>query len=186
MAKPPKTPRPQKPPILPARADHVINPTIGLIQEKLIGRAVVEWAKLEACMGDAIQKMLGLDFEYGRIVTGRLDATNLIRMLREVGNLYFEEADFHSLSTICDKIDMRREDRNLIVHGTWGRSDDNTAPMALSLRIKGDPSEIVSETFPGERMKAIIADTLSLKWELIRLVKLDVLPSKPPEQPPST
>jgi len=137
-------------------------------------------------MGDAIQKMLGLDLEYGRIITGRLDATNLIRMLREIGGLYFEEPDFHTLWTICDKIDILREDRNLIVHGTWGRSDDSSAPMALSLRIKGDPNEIISETFPRERMNAIISNILSLKWDLIRLVKLDVPPSRPPEQPPST
>lgn len=172
MPKPPKTPRPQRPPIQPPNPLDQAEPTIGLIQEKLIGRAVVEWAKLEACMGGAIHSLLGIEFMYGRIVTSRLDATNLIKMLREVGALKLEESDFHKLGVLCDKIDIRREDRNLIVHGSWGRNKGSNIPMALSLRIKGGPNEVVSETFPDTRMKEIIADIQSLKWDLIHLLKL--------------
>jgi hypothetical protein len=183
MTKPPKTPRPQKPPIQPPDPNHVSDPTIGLVQEKLIGRAVVEWAKLEACMGDAIQELACMEFEVGRIFTARMDATSLLRTLREIGSLKLSESDFHALSQICDKIDIRREDRNLIVHGTWGRTVGQNTAFAISLRIKSDPSVVVSETFPHRRMKEIISDIQSLKWVLIRLMKLGE-PRGPRYEPP--
>lgn len=183
MAKPPKTPRPQKPPIQPPDPTHVSDPTIGLLQERLIGRAVVEWAKLEASMGDAIRKLSGMNFEIGRVFIARMDATALLRTLREIGQLTLPEKDFHALSQICDKIDIRREDRNLIVHGTWGRKAGQTTAFAMSLRIKSDPNVVVSETFPYTRMREIISDILSLKWELIRLVKIDEWLDTPPGQP---
>ncbi len=186
MTKPPKTPRPQKPPIQPyERTEGPLISSIGLVHEKLIGRVVTQWSVLEACMGGAIHCLLKVDFEAGRYVTARMDATALIRILRELGQLRLPEADFHKLSVLCDRIDMRREDRNLIIHGTWGRTDIHYEPHALSLRIKPDnPGQIVSETFPRERMIQIISDIQSLRRELVELLKLDELLDKLPEPPP--
>ena len=127
MAKPPKVPRPVKPPIQPPRPGQIADPTIGLIQEKLIGRTVVEWSKLEACMEDGIWHLLNVPIETGRILTARLDAVVKIRLLRELGERLLPESNWHELSQILDKIDIRREDRNFIGHGTWGRSD--VAPL---------------------------------------------------------
>jgi hypothetical protein len=186
MTKPPKTPRPPKPPIKPAHPNHVPDPTIGLIQQKLIGRVIVEWAKLEACMGDAIHKLAGIEFEVGRIFTARLDAVTLLKTLRELGSLQLPESEFHQLSTICDKINIRRDDRNLITHGTWGRTKGQNDAFAVSLRIKSDdPSDVVSETFPHRRMKEITSDILSLKWDLIGLMKLREPLGTRYEPPPS-
>src|SRR5712672_1255861 len=118
MEKPPKTPRPKKPPIQRhVPGDEGIN-SIGMIQEKLIGRFVVEWAKLEACMGDAITDLFGVEFTYGRLIVSRMDATGLIKMLRDAGALRLPQRDFHKISLICDRIDILRDDRNLIVHGS--------------------------------------------------------------------
>jgi hypothetical protein len=186
MTKPPKTPRPQKSPILPSSPNDVPDPTIGLVQEKLIGRVVVEWAKLEGCMVDSILELSGLEFEVGRIFTSRMDATALIRTLREIGQLKLLEHDFHALAQICDKIDIKRDDRNLIVHGTWGRTVGQNTAFAISLRVKSKPSEVVSETFPHIRMKEIISEIQSLKWDLIRLLKLDASTRANPRPPPSS
>ena len=146
----------------------------------------MEWAKLEGCLTDAIALLAGMEFEVARVFTSRMDATTLIKSLRELGKLKLQENEFHALSVICDKIDIRREDRNLITHGTWGREAGQIEGYALSLRIKGDPSEVVSETFPYRRMREIVADILTLKWDLIRLLKLDVLPGIPPARPLSS
>jgi hypothetical protein len=178
MEKPPKTPRPKKPPIQPAIPGEESTGTIGLIQEKLIGRAVVEWAKLEACMGDAITRLFGLEFEYGRLIVSRMDATALVKTLKDVGALRLPQKDFHELAVICDRIDILRDDRNLIVHGSWGRSPRGT-PQVMSLRIKGlEPTDVVAETFPDSRMRILIKTISTLKWELIRLLTLDELPNK--------
>lgn len=178
MEKPPKTPRPKKPPIQPAVPGDESIGTIGLIQEKLIGRAIVEWAKLEACMGDAITRLFGVEFEYGRLIVSRMDATALIKTLRDVGILRLHQKDFHKLSVICDRIDVLREDRNLIVHGSWGRSAGGT-PQVMSLRIKGlEPTDVVAETFPDSRMRILIKTISAVKWDLIRMLKLNALPYK--------
>lgn len=183
-SRPPKTPRPPKPPIKGNISDEDVDGHVGLIQEKLIGRFVVSWAKLEARMGDAIAMLLGLEFKYGRIITSRLDATGLIKVLREVGELRLPENDFHRLSLLCDKIDIRREDRNLIVHGSWGRILKGNIPHVMSLKLKGgEPDEIISEGFPHKRMQELIHDIRSLHRTLQDLLKLDTYPEKPRDPP---
>lgn len=184
MAKPPKVPRPVKPPVLPPRPEQEFSPTIGLNQEKLIGRTVVAWSKLEACMQDFIWYFLDLEMDRGRVITDRSDVTARIRWLRQLGQLRLPEADFHILSPILDRIDILREDRNFIVHGTWGTSD--TEPVCLSVRVTApNPNEIVSETFSAIRMRAIIDGIERAKWDLIGLMtKLGALPETPTAPPP--
>ena len=130
--------------------------------EKLIGRVVVEWSRLEGLMEDFIWHFFGLPIETGRIVTGRLDATAKIRMLRALGELKLPEQRLHV------KSDMLREERNLMVHGTWGRIPGGV-PIAISLRIRPlAPDQVVSETFPAERMQGIAHDTVAAKLRLMR------------------
>jgi hypothetical protein len=185
MVKPPKTPRPTKPPIIayPGPDSPVMSP-ISLTHEKLIGRITTQWAALEACMGGAVMELLKVDFDAGRFVIARMDATALLRLLRDLGKLRLPETEFHKLSNICDRIDIRREDRNLIIHGTWGRVDGGSIPHAASLRIKpDDPNTIVSETFPTERLRSIIFEIQSLRSELVDLLKLEELLEKRREPP---
>jgi len=131
--------------------------TIGLNTEKIIGRVVVEWSRLEGVMEDFIWHF-----------TGRLDATAKIRMLRALGELKLREQRWHVLSSTLDKIDMLREERNMMVHGTWGRIPGGV-PIAISLRIRPlAPDQVVSETFPAERMQGIAHDTVAAKLRLMR------------------
>jgi len=157
---------------------------VGLIQEKLIGRFVVRWAKLEARMGDGIAKLLNLEFKYARLITSRMDAVNLIKLLREAGEVRLPIAEFHKLSALCDRIDIRREERNLIVHGSWGRQIAGNIPHVMSLRLKGGgPEEIISEEFPHRRMQRIISDIRTLSIELTDLLKLPTYEEKSDGQP---
>jgi len=80
---------------------------------------VVAWSKLEACMEDLIWSLLEVEIEEGRIMTARVDAVGKIRMLRELGELEMPEEMFHRLSPTLDEIDVLRDDRNFIVHGSW-------------------------------------------------------------------
>jgi hypothetical protein len=130
MLKPPKILR-RKKLHLPPRENDQLNLTIGLIQEKLIGRVVVAWSRIERVMEEFIWVLLKLNVESGRIVTTRLDAVVKIKMLRQLGEIELEEAHFHKLSPILDHIDIVREDRNFIVHGVWSRNL-NGVPIALS------------------------------------------------------
>ena len=167
--------RPEKPPIKPPQPDLGVQYDLPISQEKLIGRVVVEWAKLEGALDDIIWRFLNIPMEYGRIVTSRMDANAKIAMIRSLNLLGFDPSTYDYLlncylKEILDHIDILRESRNLIVHGTWGRSLPDKIPIAMSLRIKDTPSTIVSETFPSERMRVILHDTVALKWKIVSLL----------------
>jgi hypothetical protein len=164
--------RPQKPRILPPDPNvTAINHTVQMSHEKLIGRFVVEWSKLEAVMDDLIWRFLDIPIEYGRIVTSHMDAAGKIKILRQLIQTSFGHSSndyimFSYFDEILDRVDIIRIDRNLIVHGTWGRNLNNT-PMSLSLRIRDTPSTIVSEAFDDIRMRDLIRKILVVKWEMI-------------------
>lgn len=178
MPKPPKI-LPRKKTQLPPRGNDQLNLTIGLVQEKLIGRVVVEWSRLEGVMAEFIWILLRLNVDSGRIITTRLDAVAKVKMLRQLGEIELEETYFHKLSTVLDNIDILREDRNFIVHGIWGR-DLNGIPISLSIRPKPlAPDLIVSEKFPVERMRNIVYEIVKSRVRLKLLAKeLAALPEK--------
>jgi hypothetical protein len=185
MAKPPKIPRPQKPPVRDPRPDQVLNPQISITQEKLIGRVVASWSAVEAAMEDFIWFLLKVELPKGRIITTRLDALARINMLRSLGELELSEPTFHRLSQMLDRLDIVREERNFIVHGLWGTSLPENVPIALSLRPKWKSDQVVSETFPRERMQAIHSEIENGRKRLLRLmIELGALPQTPPPPRP--
>jgi hypothetical protein len=180
MASPRKFPRPQKPPVLPSDPNQRVEPTITMQFERLIGRAVVAWSKLEACMEDFIWSLLNIPIEQGRVITLRTDTVGKIRMLRRLGEMALTESLFHRLSPALDEIDVMRDDRNSIVHGTWGRRGEDMMHINLSLRPQGlAQDDVVSQTFSEERMRAMIDATDRLKWVLIEIQnELHALPGR--------
>jgi hypothetical protein len=163
--------RPQKPPVLPPDQNAIGDHTIPISQEKWIGRVVVEFSKLDAAMDDLIWQFFNLPIEFGRIITARMDTTSKITMLRALSDTAFDADPMlqHYLKDALDNADILREFRNLIVHGTWGRTRADQTPIAMSLRIKDTPSTVVSETFSPERMQAIWTAIQLVKWRLIPL-----------------
>jgi hypothetical protein len=150
---------------------------IGLIQEKLIGRVVVQWSKIEAGLDNLIWAMLSLTIEDGRILTTRLDAQTKIAMLRKLAPRYMTGDPLDKLLKAFELADDIRDDRNFIVHGTWGTLLPERQPISLSIRGKAGPGEIKSELFPHSRMRTIIRDIFLVKQALI-----DAVSSFPPLQ----
>jgi hypothetical protein len=153
--------------------------------ERLIGRVVVAWSKLEGAMEDLIWQLLGLDIEQGRVITSRLDAVAKIRMIRSLGEPALTEPQWLSLSETMARIDILREDRNTILHGTWGR-DPAGVPFAISLRFTPlAPDQVVSESFPDRRMREICHNIDASKFRLRRLmIELRSSPNKSDELHP--
>jgi hypothetical protein len=164
-----KTSRPQKPPITPRRPDQWFEPSLSTFQERRIGRVVVAWSKLENAMDDTIWQFLDLDLIHGRKITRRMDTTAKIGLLRVLSEARLSEERFQSIADTLDLIDLCREDRNFIVHGTWATSMPENIPIAASIRARANPDEIVSETFSAARMGAILADIEKLKASVISL-----------------
>jgi hypothetical protein len=184
MPKRPKTPRRKRRLIQPALGG-VYSPNIGLNQEKWIGRVVVAWAKLEAIMSDFIWHLLKIDIELGRHITTRLDAVAKIKMLREFGPIVLTKDHWRLLSEILERIDILREDRNLIVHGSWGTNPAGE-PIAASLRTKPlEPDQAVSESFSAIRMRNIVHDIDAMKLSLMTLMReRGASPNTPPRPHP--
>jgi hypothetical protein len=164
--------RPQKPRILPPDPNVTdIDHTVPMSHERLIGRFAVEWSKLEGVMDDLIWRFLDLPVEYGRIVTSHVDANGKIKLLSQLIETSFGHSSpdyimFSYFEEILSHTDIIRIDRNLIIHGTWGRNLSRI-PMAMSLRIRDTPSTIVSESFDGIRMRDLIRKILVVKWAMI-------------------
>jgi hypothetical protein len=149
------------------RPDQTGHPDIGLIQEKWIGRVVVEWSRLEACLHDMIWACAGVSMEDGRVLTARQDVTRLIAMLHV---LLPRNLDGDALNKTLDAIEdanRLRDDRNYIAHGTWGTLMPEGHKISASLRAASKPGEVTSEHFPVERMRQIVNDIIKTRNALL-------------------
>jgi hypothetical protein len=164
--------------VKPLRADQTTRPEVGPVQQKLIGRVIIEWSKLEAVLMDVLWQLTGLTFEDGRLLTERMDPARLIILLRTLASRKMKEPLLQEFINALATADELRDDRNFIVHGSWGTLDPEGVPVALSLRAKSEPGEIVSEGFPHSRMRAIINAIARTKREVGKIAEKLPLPSR--------
>jgi hypothetical protein len=140
-------------------AHQTFIPHVSLLQEKLIGRAIVEFSRLEQALSHMIWHLLKLQMKDGRLITTRMDAQTKIAMLYILVPRYFDTAKQRAALAVLDVAEIVREDRNFIAHGLWGTLMPDNVPMVASVRPKSDPDNIISEAFPAERMRSIISST---------------------------
>jgi hypothetical protein len=140
-------------------AHQTFIPHVSLLQEKLIGRAIVEFSRLEQALSHMIWHLLKLQMKDGRLITTRMDAQTKIAMLYVLVPRYFDTAKQRAALAVLDVAEIIREDRNFIAHGLWGTLMPDNVPMVASVRPKSDPDNIISEAFPAERMRSIISST---------------------------
>ena len=105
---------------------------------------------------ELLWRFTGLSFEDGRTVTERMDPARTITLLRFLGPRKLDGERLQSLIDLLATADQLRDDRNFIVHGTWAILDPEGVPTASSIRTKSEPGQVVAESFPRERMLAII------------------------------
>lgn len=164
------------------REGQTISPDVSIDHQVRVGRVVIVWAKLEGAMQEAIWDLLRLEMDEGRILTERMDAGTLIRILRSLGNRHLPEPALLEFLTAMDEIEDSQEARNFIVHSTWGTIIPGTLPLASSLRAKSDPGQVTAETFPPERMHSIFeAIAASVKYLVALRPTLRTLPRKSAE-----
>jgi hypothetical protein len=181
-----RLPRSPKPPITPLKPGQHFDPRITTRHEMLIGRVTVEWARLEAMMQDAIWNILNVPLADGRVLTARMDARTKLQWLRTFAKRHVSDDDFKARSETLDLIELRQDDRNFITHGTWGTIQPDNVAVAMSLRQKSPPDEILTESFPEWRMSDIITDIRKSRSALYHwLERRDALLGIPPRPPPS-
>ncbi len=175
IPKPTRKPRPPKPAAIPVRDDQISDYHIGLVQERLIGRVVTQWSKLEAALAELLWRFLELSFEDGRLITERMDPSRLIALLRVLAPRKLDGDNLQELSNLLAEADELRDDRNFIIHGTWGTIYPEGDAVSLSLRAKSNPGDITAEHFPHGRMRKITADIIRVKLAVMKIA--DVLPN---------
>jgi hypothetical protein len=156
MANERKKPKRQKPPIQPRRSDQYGTGDVSENQQRLIGLLVLNFAKLEHNIEDAIWSFLGVSIDEGRPLTSRLNTDFKIEMLKSLAKTYLRGELLDDILECADLINGYKEDRNFVVHGSWGTLMPENVPVCASLRPQGPPGEVIAETFPEERMLAII------------------------------
>jgi len=162
----------QKPPIQPRRPDQYPLSDVSIEQQQLIGLVVLNWSKLEADIDAAIWAFWGLNIDAGRIITTPLNIDLKLDLLRSLVITYLKDASLNDVLQCIEYISGYKEDRNFIVHGTWGTLMPDNVPVCGSIRPKAPPGEIISETFPKERMLNIINGILEAKNNIRTLTDL--------------
>jgi hypothetical protein len=125
-------------PIQKIRPEQVATPRVGIGQERLIGRAVIIWARLEASLHDLIWTIEGKGLAEGRGETEKHMVGRLLKELRKIGSGSTETALEVRMAVlaVAGAVKTLSEDRNLIVHGTWGELDG--VPTVGSLQAGDD------------------------------------------------
>ena len=159
-----------KPPVQKLRPDQYVDPGVSDAQIDMIGRVIISFSQLEAALEDTIWFFLNLEEADGRIVTTRLSAVAKVQMLRALApNRITDENLLVEFNETMGLIDELRDGRNFIAHGLWGTLMPDDIPVALSLKPKSEPDEVVSETFDLERMEAIKAGIQAMCQRLVNL-----------------
>jgi hypothetical protein len=148
-----------KPPRKPLRSDQRVEPTISDKHCELMGEAIANWARLEVNLDMLIWLLVKVSDEDGKVLTSRVDANQKIQMARKLSQTNVPAlVKSLKINELLNKIDELRDDRNFLVHGTWGTLMPDNVPFGSSLRQKSEPGMISSETFPEARMNGIIRD----------------------------
>ena len=159
-----------KPPIQKLRVDQYLERGISDEQTLLIGRVVVSFSNLEAALDDTIWLFLNLGDDDGKIVTKRLSADAKVQMLRALAPGRITDGDLlANFNETLKLIDEFKDGRNFIAHGVWATLMPDDIPIAASLKPKGEPGEVVSESFKRERMEGILGGIQAMLQRLINL-----------------
>jgi hypothetical protein len=180
-------PRRVKPPLRAKPERQYETARVSMQQERLIGRVVVIWSKIESALDQNIWELAGLDMETGRYLTRPFGAEGKIKTLKALSKDLLTERSFKELESILNSVGSCQEDRNFIIHAAWGTSHPDPfthVPLGLSTRPKSDPDKVIGETFPIERMNTIINDgKLCLRALISFLDLLETSPERVLRQP---
>lgn len=180
-----RIPRQPKPPFRDFRDDQYTVTDIWIEHQKLMARVIITWAKCEAALHALIWALVNLSEDDGRILTKSMGAKLLIPVAKALAQRHLSGNNKDDLLDALSLADQVREDRDFIAHGVWTTLMPDTVPLASSIRPTTPEGTVGTETFPADRMHAIIAVITKAKDGITRVVTaLDASRGKPDEPPP--
>ena len=139
--------KPKKPTPIPVRSGQPLAGTVTMVQERLIGRTIVFWSKLEAAIDQTIWRFLNFDIGNGRKFTTPMNAERKVGFLRLLAETYLDGEQLSTILDTIDTIDLCRDDRNFIAHGTWFRSGPDKEHLVFAIRVKTNPDDVIANHF---------------------------------------
>jgi hypothetical protein len=112
-------------------------------------------AKLENVLNDPIWTIHGKDLSSARILTQDLQITRILAELQKAmeghlkGDKYKPERK--AISNLMELINNMKEERNLIIHGSWAEMDGKEVVGSLRSDTP-DPSLVTYDHFPPKRL----------------------------------
>jgi hypothetical protein len=160
-------------PIQKIRPGQVPTPRVGIGQERLIGRAVVVWARLETSLHDLIWTIQGKGLAQGREETEKHLIGRLLQELRKIGSGSSTETVSTEIRlavlAVVAAVKELSKDRNLIVHGTWCELDGVPTVGSLQLETIGR-NEVTFESFPPDRLRDFIRDVTAYRDQVTEII----------------
>jgi hypothetical protein len=158
---------------------------ISLQHERLVGRFVMTWAKIEGLIHQLIWQLLHLDFEDGKVVTARNDVEANMTALRNIAARKLPATTTEALLPLLDQVRDLQQTRNTIVHSQWITLQPMSVPTAMSIRKKAlSLDSVMSEIFPTSAMYELIDKTQKCAFALdVLLSALEALPDRQPPPP---
>jgi hypothetical protein len=138
-------------PIQKIRPEQVATPRVGIGQERLIGRAVIIWARLEASLHDLIWAIEGKGLAEGRGETEKHLVGRLLKELRKIGSGSTETA-----------LEVR-----MAVLAVAGAVKATVGSLQLETI---DRNEVTFESFPPDRLRDFIRNVTACRDQAMAIV----------------
>lgn len=133
-----------------------------------IGRVVIETARLEAVVREAIWRALGLDSGQGRIVTGCMARPEQLHALRALGGRFFQWHELDEFIRLVAMIEAVLQERDFILRAQWGFLMKDVIAVAATWLDNDAGEHTVSRSFPFSRIATLAREAQEYRTELAK------------------
>ncbi len=127
-----------------------------------IGSVAAIWQAIESIMETTILGLYEIDMGRGLVLTSNLSFHARLSLLRILAgeSVHMTAAQSEELVAILNRVDAGYGDRNILVHGLWGKSDKPGIVRRLSVRARGKRLQAVSQDYKAQDLW-VISDRLA-------------------------
>lgn len=119
--------------------------------QRRVGAAIIAFSRFEHQAELTIWHLLNLDGDPAKLVTGKLDTSRKLQLLKELLQLAKFSHPFWERFWMAERLCV--ELRNKIAHGVWIMYD--AQPCIVSAKLRTEPNSLFVEGIPEHRLRAL-------------------------------
>jgi hypothetical protein len=131
-----------------------------------IGRVVIETARLEAVVREAIWRALCLDSGQGRLVTACMARPEQLHALRALGGRFFEWHELDEYIRLVATIEAVLLERDFILRAQWGFLMKDVIAVAATWLDNDGGEHTLTRSFPFPRLDTLSREALAYGADL--------------------